>query len=792
MTGTLDVRFTNLRLIGFKSFVDTTDLDVREGLTGIVGPNGCGKSNLLEALRWVMGATSAKALRSSGMSDVVFAGTSMRPARNWAEVVLTLDNSDRSAPAEYNDCAVLEISRRIIKNADGAQSIYRINSKEVRAKDVQLLFADASSGANSPALVRQGQISELINAKPENRRRLLEEAAGITGLHSRRHEAELRLRAAEQNLARLEDVTGELEAQKTALARQARQATRYRNLSGDIRRTSAGVAYLKWIEATSQRDAAANDADESSLLVEDTARAAAAALIAREEAEAAIAPLREEEAQSSAALHRLTIERDNLSAEAERANATLNRLRQDAQSAESDLKRERELHEDALQSLEAIDREVEGLSVRDGSEQGRLEEAEAKHREAAEILATTEAEFERTRSLVAETEAERRALSAAIETASASIQRLEGQATKARDEKASLEQVFADLNATGGNLDAIRVAEATLLETEEALAEAERAATAARADVNNARQPKDAARAQVSTLTAEKTGLEKVLGTGNAESFPAVLEAVRADEGYEKALAAALGDDLDAALDPDAPAYWTEQTLREGAPPLPFGVQPLSDFVVAPAALAARLKTVGVVSSQSDIDRILMDGLAVGQRVVSRDGALWRWDGFRKRADARAASAVRLEQRNRLEKLVAELASADEAARGADAAYMSAVEALREAEARENTAKASAANARRDLDTARKESITAERESARLVERLSAINDLIDRASDDKIDLEGRARQLRDDLEKLPNADALQTELSTRRDELSSARAAEGERRAEHRDLVRDAEARQT
>ena len=144
------MKFTNLHIVGFKSFVEPTDLEIRDGLTGIVGPNGCGKSNLLEALRWVMGATSAKALRGDGMGDVIFAGTSMRPARNWAEVTLTLDNTDRTAPAEYNEASVIEVSRRIINKEDGTHSIYRINSKEVRAKDVQLLFADAATGANSP------------------------------------------------------------------------------------------------------------------------------------------------------------------------------------------------------------------------------------------------------------------------------------------------------------------------------------------------------------------------------------------------------------------------------------------------------------------------------------------------------------------------------------------------------------------------------------------------------------------------------------------------------------------
>ncbi|MEO6339376.1 MAG: AAA family ATPase, partial [Caulobacteraceae bacterium] len=180
------MHFQRLRLAGFKSFVDATEFRIEPGLTGIVGPNGCGKSNLLEALRWVMGANSAKAMRAEGMDDVIFGGAGPRPARNHAEVSLLIDNAERRAPAQFNDQTTLEVVRRIDR---GAGSTYRINGAEVRARDVQLLFADASTGANSPALVRQGQISELISAKPQNRRRILEEAGGVSGLHGRRHEA---------------------------------------------------------------------------------------------------------------------------------------------------------------------------------------------------------------------------------------------------------------------------------------------------------------------------------------------------------------------------------------------------------------------------------------------------------------------------------------------------------------------------------------------------------------------------------------------------------------------------
>src|SRR6059058_264922 len=242
------MKLTRLRLLGFKSFVEPTDFQIEHGLTGVVGPNGCGKSNLVEALRWVMGETSHKSLRAAGMDDVIFSGTNTRPARNTAEVMLFLDNADRSAPAQFNEHETLEVSRRIEREKGSA---YRLNGREVRARDVQLLFADASTGARSPALVHQGRIGEIIQAKPEQRRRVLEEAAGISGLHARRHEAELRLRAAEQNLARLEDVINQLATQGESLKKQARQAIRYREVAAKVRKAEAMLFHLRWLEANS-------------------------------------------------------------------------------------------------------------------------------------------------------------------------------------------------------------------------------------------------------------------------------------------------------------------------------------------------------------------------------------------------------------------------------------------------------------------------------------------------------------------------------------------------------------
>ncbi|HEX2590922.1 MAG TPA: AAA family ATPase, partial [Rhizomicrobium sp.] len=223
------MKFTRLRISGFKSFVEPTELFIEPGMTAIVGPNGCGKSNLFDALRWVMGETRPTSLRGGEMDDVIFAGSGGRPARNMAEVTLFIDNSDRTAGAPFNEYDSIEVSRRIEREAG---SVYRINGRDVRQRDVQIFFADASSGAGSTAFVRQGQIGLLISQKPLARRAILEEAAGIAGLHQRRHEAELRLRAAETNLSRLDDVIREVEGQVASLKRQARQAARYRNLSG--------------------------------------------------------------------------------------------------------------------------------------------------------------------------------------------------------------------------------------------------------------------------------------------------------------------------------------------------------------------------------------------------------------------------------------------------------------------------------------------------------------------------------------------------------------------------------
>jgi chromosome segregation protein len=317
------LRFTRLRLNGFKSFVDPTDLVIHDGLTGVVGPNGCGKSNLLEAMRWVMGENRPSAMRGGGMEDVIFAGAATRGARHFAEVSLSIDNAERLAPSGFNDQDSVEIVRRITRDAGSA---YKVNTKDVRARDVQMLFADASTGAHSPALVRQGQISELINARPKARRRILEEAAGISGLYQRRHEAELKLNGAEQNLVRVADVVEQLAGQIGTLARQARQAARYREIGTDLRRAEGMLLYRRWREADLARaeaEAALTERARQAAMAEGAARFATQA---RDGHEAALPPLREEEAIAGAILQRLTLQRDALGDQEARAQQLIETL----------------------------------------------------------------------------------------------------------------------------------------------------------------------------------------------------------------------------------------------------------------------------------------------------------------------------------------------------------------------------------------------------------------------------------------------------------------------------------
>ncbi|MFT7253211.1 MAG: chromosome segregation protein, partial [Paracoccaceae bacterium] len=431
-------------MTGFKSFVDPTDLIIADGLTGVVGPNGCGKSNLLEALRWVMGENRPTAMRGGGMEDVIFAGAATRPARNYAEVSLVIDNSERLAPSGFNDTDQLDIVRRITRDAGSA---FKTNGKDVRARDVQMLFADASTGAHSPALVRQGQISELINAKPKSRRRILEEAAGISGLYQRRHEAELKLRGAEGNLARVDDVLEQLASQLSSLARQARQAARYREIGTDLRMAEGILLYRRWREAEDARAAAEIVLRQALTAAAQSESAALKAVKAREAAEQVLPPLREEEAIASAILQRLQVERDTLIDHENRALQAIETLTARIAQLGNDIARETSLNADAGQSVEALEWEKAQLEKASEGYTDVLANAAGASADAARILADRENGLSQLTEDVARLAARHASAQRLLDDTRRSAERFAAEAGKARSAAHDAELQLSDVVA---------------------------------------------------------------------------------------------------------------------------------------------------------------------------------------------------------------------------------------------------------------------------------------------------------------------------------------------------------
>ena len=754
------MKLTRLRLLGFKSFVEPTDFLIEPGLTGVVGPNGCGKSNLVEALRWVMGESSHKSMRAASMDDVIFSGSNSRPARNNAEVAIAIDNSTRSAPAAFNDQDSLEIARRIERDSG---SSYRINGRDVRARDVQIVFADASTGARSPALVHQGRIGEIIQAKPEQRRRVLEEAAGIAGLHARRHEAELRLKAAETNLLRVEDVIGQLSAQIDGLKKQARQAIRYRTVSSQVRKAEATLYHLRWSCANSEVTEAEHAKDVSVRTVADRVGAEAEASKRQALAAASLPELREAEAHAGAALHRLNVAQRDLDREETRAKDRIVELDLRLVQFAADTEREQRLAADAEQAIARLVAEEEAIRAEARESAGRRRGVDAKVSEADTELGAAERIFADRTTELADLAAQRNLFENAAREQSERISRISS-------EIEAIERELATLPT--GDVGPLAVA---MEGTQVALSEAEAAAIAAEAAHNVARAEMETAQAtlaesekRVQRLETEAKTLSKMLSLETRSLWPPVIDHISVEKGYEKALGAALGDDLDAPVDPSSPMHWSGIAHEADDPALPDGVATLAQYVKAPAQLTRRLSQIGVVERDAAIR--LASSLKTGQRLVSREGDLWRWDGFVAAAHAPTGAARRLAQRSRFAEIDSELVSARSevdanrrTVETAQAAFKAASSVETETRARE-----------RDLN----------RQAARLsalAEARARLNTSRDEATTAKADAEGS-------LIRLAPAAHLETKLAQVRDEISGKRARLAEVRAEQQAIVREAE----
>ena len=654
------MHFNRLRLIGFKSFVDPTDVTVQTGLTGIVGPNGCGKSNLVEALRWVMGESSARQMRGREMDDLIFAGSASRPQRNHAEVQLMLDNGARTAPMVFNDSAEIEVSRRIDR---GSGSTYRINGRETRAKDVQLLFADEATGARSTAMVGQGEIGALISAKPAQRRSLLEEAAGVTGLHSRRHEAELRLRAAETNLERLDDVMGALETQLQGLKRQTRQATRYRRIGERIRAAEALLFGRRWASTEAAVSAAEQALTEARREVDGRTQEVAAASAAQATAAATLPPLREDEAAVGGALHRLEVAQVELEAEERRLADAQRSLESRLAQIDADVERENELSHDAAEATTQLAAERAAVNAeREGEDEAESIAAMARD-EATERVSDLEAEIDALTRHLAAGEARRGALNREIDDLTVRIGRLAVQAAEVESQRAELAAQSEQTAVLEDAEAAVATAQAKVETLRARIAEAETRRVDSQAAVGAVRDTQQAAETTHAALVAEQAALTELLGSGDNDEWSALIDQINVEAGMETALSAALGDDLAASSDTKAPLHWRGLDSAGEPPPLPKGATALADAVTAPPALARRLSQIGVVAD--DDGPRLQSQLAQGQRLVSRNGGLWRWDGLTAAADAATQTATRLRQRNRLKALESELKASEKRRAGA-------------------------------------------------------------------------------------------------------------------------------
>jgi chromosome segregation protein len=754
------LKLRRLKLSGFKSFVEPAELRIEPGLTGVVGPNGCGKSNLLEAIRWAMGESSPKSLRGGGMDDVIFAGTATRPPRDFAEVSILVERDGDDEGAGES-----EVTRRIER---GAGSAYRIDGRDVRAKDVALLFADAATGAHSPALVSQGKIGAVIAAKPVERRQLLEEAAGISGLHARRKDAEQKLRATEANLARLAEILGDQEQRAAQLRRQARAAERYRKLTDQIRSVEARLLHARWVEAERAAEAAAAEAKAAAEDVERIHEAIVAAQAAHDRATAdlnakrsALAELREQGHELAHQLATARARRDTVA----RRLAELGRLEI---SLLADMQREEALKGDAARAIANLDAERAAIVA-------RLEDAETHSARIATELSAAEAISREAEAALAEVLARQAAMRAERRVAEAALEAARTQLARTAQEQHKLAEQMRALGDGSEHRRAKQEAEAKASAAAQALeaAEARRVeADQGRAAAAEARDEAESWLASVRAALSAARSEHEALARALEHSGGAAIASLKAEPGFERALAAALGEDADAAIGGDGARRWQGSDIAPGDPALPAGTACLADHASAPKELARRLRQVAVADEDTG------QPLAVGQRLVTRDGRLRRWDGF-VASGSGAAAAERLLRANRLAQLSDELPAIERDVAAATAGRDRVMAEMEQCRRAAEEARTAALSAERDA----REAARAIDAAAAALERIDAQRASLERRLADLEPVLGAASEAVTAAERslgtLPVPAAIEHQVEAARGSAATAASAVADKRAE-------------
>ncbi len=783
------MQFTKMKITGFKSFVEPTEFVIEQGLTGIVGPNGCGKSNVVESLRWVMGENSAKRLRGGEMDDVIFSGSAGRPARNLAEVTLYLDNTQRTALSEFNNEDEIEIIRHIER---GHGSDYRINGKPVRQKDVQLFFADQATGAHSTSIVSQGRISALIQAKPAERRQVLEEAAGISGLHARRHEAELKLKGAEGNLTRVDDQLQVMDAQIRSLKTQTRQASRYRNLGDLIRKSEAGLLYLKAKQAEVNLRLSEDTHAEAEGRVRELTSVVTQITTQRTEMATTLPPLRQAEAAASAVVQRLILEREALEREAARIAGEQAALRNRLQQTAEDAQREEALASDATAALARL--EEEHLTLKAEAERLSIArpELEAAAQTAQEEVTAQEKSVQEITQNLASAEAQHRSLQRQ-EAALAERQR------NVQQKKQQLEQQIADLDAEIARLPSLVLALSMVEACETDLTRKQSEATSAKETKVTAEQTQTDARAARERAWSEKTKLEaeagaltKLLQLEENTGTP-LSDLVKVEPGYEAALAAALGDALSAPLEDAAKIFWRALPPFQGdaSYALPNGVRTIKAFVECPAALSRALSQIGLVEDEAAGERLSTE-LKPGQIIVAQSGAAWRWDGYTQKADAVTPAAARLQHRNRLAELNALITYSVGKAEQAEEALTSANQAMQAASTRDSEAQSSLAQAFAALNDARRNQAEETQAQAHKAAQAQRVRDMLQATAADEQQLQTEAEAIAAQRSQGADLEELTRNLNSARIVMAELRGALSEKQAALSGYQRDMRAVET
>ena len=646
------MKFQSVRISGFKSFLEPTEIQMNLGLTGVVGPNGCGKSNIVEAIKWIMGENSARQMRGDGMDDVIFSGTNERPSRNFAEVSIKLDNSEKKAPAIFNHYDEIEITRKIEREKG---SVYRVNGKQVRARDIQLIFADNGTGARSSGIVGQGRIAQIIDSNPEDRRVILEEAANIKGLHSRRHEAELKLKGASDNLDRLSDIEQTYKEQLIELEKQGRKAARYRSVGERIRKAEATLFFNLMNNAKKEANDLEIQLKKANENVSQGQIKVAEHIKSQLHLANKIPDLKKDEAEKAATLQTLNITKIKLDEEKSSAQNTLQNIINQINLINNDIARESEIKEDAKKSLSTLLTEEKNLKEDSENFSTKITKATDLVKKlrsisdaADEKLSTITSEIYSIKSDKSDLEKRINNLKQKIEVTQNQLANFNIEDDKNRfkldkEKIINLKKLIQENNQLN---DGYKVELEKLEKLETRLIEEKNTAVF---EFNKVNLEFDSLSTLLGRDTLNSNTLEKTIGNINnlEEAIGSVLG--------ETLLAPILSDDQST----ENTTYWRDDFKTISPASLPESVIPIVTKITKSSILDTALKGVGIVNNK-EIAFKLQKKLTFGQALTTPSGGLWRWDGFVQPQGVQNSYSERLQQIARLRLLQNKLPSLEE------------------------------------------------------------------------------------------------------------------------------------